>query len=531
MNALAGTSTLIRLILRRDRIVLPLWIILVALVPVSMAASYAELYPTAEALQAFADASMSTTATVGMLGYIYAPTIGGLTAWRAGLNGMFLIVSISILFLIRHTRTEEEAGRRELLGSTVVGRHAPLAAALIVVGGSNLLIGAIIAGGLIAQGLPAAGAITLGLSATCGACAFTALAAVAAQLTHSPGPARAIALVIFALSWVVRAVGDLGQPDGLGWLAWLSPLGWVRLTRAFAGEQWGVFGLFLSLTAVLVVAAFWLSARRDVGAGLLPARPGPASASPALRNPLALAWRLNSGSLIGWSGGVAFFGFLLGTLGFGMSRFVDAPQMRAWAAQMGMADAGDAFLYMVMYVLGQVISAYAIVMALRLRSEELEWRADPLLAAPVSRLKWASSHLIVALVGPAILLLSLGLAIGLGYGLAAGDVGHDLPRLLARTLTPLPAIWVMVGLAAALYGLLPRLAAPVTWGLLVVFFALELGWELQQINPSLFNLSPFAYVHWTIPVAAISLIGLTAFAAALVAAGLVGFRRRNIGTG
>ena len=65
---------------------------------------------------------------------------GGLTAWRAGLNGAFLIVPVSILFIIRHTRSEEEAGRRELLGGTVVGRLAPLTAALITVFGTNLLI-------------------------------------------------------------------------------------------------------------------------------------------------------------------------------------------------------------------------------------------------------------------------------------------------------------------------------------------------------------------------------------------------------
>ena len=44
----------------------------------------------------------------------------------------------------------------------------------------------------------------------------------------------------------------------------------------------------------------------------------------------------------------------------------------------------------------------------------------------------------------------LGLTIGLGYGLSAGDVGYELPRLLARTMVTLPAVWVMTGVAASL---------------------------------------------------------------------------------
>jgi ABC-2 type transport system permease protein len=45
MNALTGTRMLIRLILRRDRMILPIWISIVALVPISMAASFADTIP------------------------------------------------------------------------------------------------------------------------------------------------------------------------------------------------------------------------------------------------------------------------------------------------------------------------------------------------------------------------------------------------------------------------------------------------------------------------------------------------------
>lgn len=529
MNELAGTGALIRLILRRDRIVLPIWVVLVALVPIGIAASFAKLYPSAQALQEYADASMRTVATVGVLGFVYSPTIGGLTAWRSGLQSAFLIAPVSILFVIRHTRTEEESGRRELLGAAVVGRCAALAAALAVVLAANLVIAAILAGGLIGLGLPAAGSSALGLSAASAGWVFAALAGLLAQLTESPGAARGVSLALFALAWFVRAVGDLGAAAGLAWLSWLSPLGWMRLTRAFAGERWWLFGLVLGLAALLAAAAARVAARRDLGAGLLPQRSGPADAAPSLRSPLALAWRLHRGALLAWVAGGVVFGLLLGAVAQSISKFVDAPQMQAWALRMGAHGAGDAFLFLIMYILGQVVSVYAITATLRMRSEETSGGADPILSAPVGRLRWAGSHLFFAALGPTLMLAALGLTIGLGYGLSAGDLAGELPRLLGRTLVTLPAVWVMAGLAMALYGLLPRLAAPATWGALAVFLLLELGWELQQLGQSIFNISPFAHVHWANPVSAASLIGLTAVAAGLAAAGLAGLRRRDIG--
>lgn len=529
MKELTGTGALVRLILRRDGVWLAIWVLVVALAPIGIAASFAGLYPTAEALQAYARESMNTPAAVAMLGLVYSPTLGGLVAWRTGLQSAILIAPVSLYLVIRHTRTEEETGRRELLGSTVVGRHAPLAAALITVLGANLVIASLIAGGLIGLGLPSDGAIVLGLSAASAGWIFAAVGALAAQLTQSPGAAGGISLSFLGLFYLLRAAGDSGgERGGAAWLTWLSPLGWMRHTRAFAGEQLWVFALPIGLVAALVAVAHLLSARRDLGAGVFPPRLGPATASPGLRSPLALAWRLHRGTLLAWILGFAAFGISLGSIAGSISRFVDAPQLQDWVIRMGAQDAGDAFLFIIMYILSQVAAVYAIMAVLEMRSEEVELRAEPVLSTSVSRLSWASSHLAFAGIGPAAMLGVLGLAIGLIYGLSAGDLGHVLPRLLARAMVPLPAVWVMAGLAAALYGLLPRFTF-VIWVVLGVVLTLELGWELGQLSQSVFNLSPFAYVHWSKEVAVAPLIWLAGLAAALTAAGLAGFSRRDVG--
>ncbi len=529
INELSGTRALVRLILRRDRMLLAIWILLAASTPIAIASSFAQLYPTAAALRLYAAESMSTPAAVAVLGVVFSPTLGGLVAWRTGLQSALLIGPPSILFVIRHTRTEEEAGRRELLGGTAVGRHAALTAVLVVVLGANLAISAVIAGGLIALGLPVAGSVALGLSAGSAGWVFAAVAGLTAQVTQSPGTARGIALVVFGASYVLRMAGDAGGEGGaLSWLSWLSPLGWVRLTRAFGDERWWVFGLVAGLTVVLAAADYALSARRDLGAGVLPPRLGPASASPGLRSPLAFAWRLHRGALLAWTIGFGLLGVLLGAVAQSIPKFVDTPQLNDWLAGMGAHDPRDAFLFMVLYILGQVAAAYAMSAALRMRVEEVELRAEPVLATSVSRLRWATSHLVVAAIGPAVVLAALGGLAGLFSGLSVGNVGYELPRLLARAMAVLPAAWVMVGIATALYGLLPRVAVPGTWAVLAAFLLLELAWELQRVSRSVFEVSPFAHVHWATDVTTASLIWLTAVAAILVATGLVGFQRRDL---
>src|SRR5207253_1266407 len=76
------------------------------------------------------------------------------TAVLAGLMSTFLV--------IRHTRTDEELGRAELVSSTPVGREAPITATLILGGAANLVLAVCVAAGFAATGLPGIGALTAG---------------------------------------------------------------------------------------------------------------------------------------------------------------------------------------------------------------------------------------------------------------------------------------------------------------------------------------------------------------------------------
>jgi ABC-2 type transport system permease protein len=267
MSTLAGLGGLVRLILRRDRLLLPLWILVLAVQPIQTAAALDQFYATPAALRELYGTILSTPGLLAMLGPAFDATLGALTVWRAGL--VFTVVGLaSLLTIIRHTRTDEEAGRRELLAATVVGRHAPLAAALLVTFAADLLLGAVVAAGMIRLGLPATGSVAYGLSIAAAGWMFVTVGAVAAQLTEGAGGARGIALGALGLAYLLRAAGDTaGSDSGLGWLSWLSPIGWTQQTRPYAGERWWVLGLAVTFVVVLATVAFALLVRRDVGAG------------------------------------------------------------------------------------------------------------------------------------------------------------------------------------------------------------------------------------------------------------------------
>jgi ABC-2 type transport system permease protein len=158
MTDTTGMSTLIQLIVRRDRWLLAVWAIVGALLPIPLAAGDGSTYTTDAARRAFAESAMANPAEVAMRGFIYGPSVGAMAAWSGGSIGLFVAV-VSVLMTIRHTRADEEAGGRELVAAGVVGRDAPLLAAVSVVVLVNLVMTAVGTVLLIAYGPPAAGSV------------------------------------------------------------------------------------------------------------------------------------------------------------------------------------------------------------------------------------------------------------------------------------------------------------------------------------------------------------------------------------
>jgi ABC-2 type transport system permease protein len=529
-SALTGTIELTRLALRRDRYFLPAWLYVLTAAIASTAYSFRGLYPTAASRAELAASLRGNPSLTALAGPVYGDSIGALTMWKVGLTVAVGAALMGIFTVIRHTRADEEAGRLELVGSTVLGRQAALAASLVVAFGMCLVLALLIAAASILLGLPAGGALAMGAAIGLAGWVFAAVAAVSAQLTGSARAARGIAGGALALAYLVRTVGDSGP--ALSWLSWASPLGWAERLRPFAGERWWVAGLSLAVGAVLTGAASLLAARRDVGAGLLPSRPGRAQAPGWLRSPFALAWQLQRGSLLWWTFGFAVTGAVLGTSAKGIGAALNTQQAREFVTRLG-GQSGiiDAYFAALILMLGVTAAAYGVASALRLRGEETEQRAELVLATPTARIRWAASHLVIAVVGTAIVLGAAGLSAGLAYGLRTGDVGTQLPRLLGAALAQIPAAWLIAGLAVTLFGLAPRLAVPAGWTALGVVALLTLLGPTLRLPQWVMDVSPFTHVP-KLPGGAFTatpLVWLTGVAAVLIAAGLAGFRRRDLG--
>ncbi|MDT5026788.1 MAG: polyether ionophore transport system permease protein [Micromonosporaceae bacterium] len=532
MTAMVGTGPLVRLILRRDRIILPLWVLVFATLPISYASANAGLLTNDAARHAYYQGIVSSPAQLGLLGPVFGDSIGALTAWRVGFLYVLLGLA-SVLSVIRHTRAEEESGRRELIGSTVVGRAAAVVAAVLVTVGANLLIGLIASLGLIGVGQPAAGSLALGAAIASVGCVFTGIGGLAAQLTTGSRAARGLGAVVLVAAFTIRAAGDAGGGEGaLSWLSWLSPVGWAQQVRPFAAERWWVLALPILTTLAVTAVAFAAVSHRDLGAGVVPTLPGPAAASPVLRSPLALAWRLQRGVLLSWILGFGAFGAVLGAIGQSVAdQFGDNPQLVKVLHQLGgVSGLVDAYFASSIGILGIAAAGYAVSATLRLRSEEESQRAEPLLATSVSRVRWTGSHLLFGLLGPAVILTAGGLMAGLVYGASTGKVGHEVSILLSATVLQLPAVWVVAGLAVALFGLLPRLTA-LAWGALAAMVLLGQLGPLLRLDQWVMDVSPFTHLP-RLPggdLAFTPLVWLVVVATAFTTVGVIGFRRRDVG--
>jgi ABC-2 type transport system permease protein len=522
----SGTLGMLRLYLRRDRISLPLWVLLLSLPLATVyVGSIEKVYPTQADRAGFVATIMASPAQRALYGQIYNDSLGAVGIWKAGMFHVLIAVAV-ILTVIRHTRADEETGRTELMDSTAVGRYASLSAALMLSFGASIATGAIGAAGLLSTDIPPGGSLAFGAALAGSGLVFTAVAGVAAQLSPSARFARGVAFTVLAAAFTLRAIGDAGS----GKLSWLSPLGWSLQVRPYAGDRVWVLLLHLTTAAVLTVVAYRLLASRDVGAGLVAERAGPGTAAPALGNVFGLAWRLDRGALLLWTVGLCLYGVVMGSVVHGIGdELGDSTVMRDIIARMGGTSAlEEAFVAVAFAMMGMVAAAFAVSLTLRLHQEESGQRAETTLAGAVSRTRWLASHLIAALAGSAFAMLACGVVGGLVYGSAAGDVGGKLASVVGTAAVQLPAVWLLSAVTVALFGIAPRFT-PVAWGVLVGFVALYLIGSLAGFPQWLLDLEPFAHIPRVgSGFTAAPLLWLLAIDAALIAIGAMAFRRRDV---
>lgn len=529
MTSLAGTGPLLRLAWRRDRWVVVVCVLLLVATAYGSMAATLDLYPTDAAAASGAALLKDNPSITAIYGPVPALTSAGIGVLKTVMMGAVLTAFLAFALVRRHTRSEEEEGRFELVAAGVVGRRAPLAAAVGLALLTVLATGLLSALALLATGVDPAGAFALGTVEVVAGAVMTGVTAVAVQLTSTTRGAGGIAIAVLGLSFLVRAVAD-ASPGSASPLVWASFLGWAEKVSPFGANRFWVLLPALAATVALLAVADLLLHRRDLGSGLWAARPGPARAAAGLSTPLGLAWRLQRGTVIGWTVGMVLLGFVVGGMARSVDQIASTPEVEKMLRQMsgGQGTLLEVFFGTEIRFIAVGVAAFGIAAALRARSEEAAGRAEVVLATPVGRWAWLGSTLLIAVLGALWLLTVMGTCAGLaaasGSPLGVGDL---LPAALATA----PAVLVCVALAVLLFGLLPRWSSA-AWGLLALFVLLGEFGAVLDLPRWAMGLSPFDHLG-SLPggdANPAGLVALAVVAAAVGVAGFAGFRRRDLTT-
>ncbi|MGP6175517.1 ABC transporter permease [Corynebacterium sp. A21] len=529
---LTGFGRLFRLNLRLDRLRLVVWVLSFFLLIAGSVAAVAVAYPTPESLQARA-ALLKNPAAIMMTGPLFAAdnyTFGAMVANEMSLYTFLPAAIMGVLFMVRHTRTEEETGRLEVLRALPVGRWAAPAAALALVVLLNVLVGVAVALGLIITDLAIVDSLAFGLATALTGLVFATIAAITAQITDSARAATGIGLGTIALAYAVRGIGDVLNSQG-SWLSWFSPFAWAQQTRLFVDLRW--WPLMVSVAAILIFTtfAFYLSAHRDLGAGLTSPRPGPARAAHRLLSPVGLALRLESAAFIWWTGGLFFFALGFGLLASELQDMISEIPAVADFIDLDLEDLTRSFGAVMLAMLTIAPIALMVAGVLRLRGEESVGRVAAIIQSGSSRSALLSGWCLVILAWSVIMHIILGFGVGVGMSIADGQLSW-MGEMALAALAYLPAIALHGAIAAVILGLSPRLSAlgwlPVGWAAFVIFLG-----EMINLPDWAKALSPLWHTP-AVPDADLEVLPLgimVVLALVLFALALIAYRRRDLAAG
>jgi ABC-2 type transport system permease protein len=513
------TRVLARLVWRRIQLRTSLWALGMLALTVTTVTSYTDLYSDLAGRAGLTESVRANSSFRALLGVpADLSTSGGYTAWRVGVFFGVLVALYGGLTVVALTRGEEEAGLRELVWAGAIRRRTPLLVATAGTGTGCLLLGAVVTCALLGTGAGGPGAVLFGAAVAATGLFFAAVGALAAQVAGARRPASALVGTVLGASYLVRMVAD--ATDDRAWLNWLSPLGWLERTEAYAGNRVAPLLLPLALAVVVFAAASVLEGRRDLGAGLLRSGRGPAG-SRALRTPEALAARLYAATVLGWASGVAISGAMVAGIAADVATFVGSDPATARLIERlgGSEDLARSYLGGTYRVIGVLVVAVAVGGVLAARREEVAGLAEPVLSRPVPRPRWLGAHLVAALGGAAFVAAAGGLAGAFASPARPGD-----PVAAAANTLP-PAVF-FAGLACVLVAAAPAWAPRLALAVPVVAFVLEYSGRLAGLPASVLAVSPFHYVA-AVPAEPVHVAGaVTLVAAGVVLAGLALVRMR-----
>ncbi len=516
--------------LRRERVGIPIWIISIIGVSVAVALAFPAIYPPGPERDVVAE-TLQNPAMISMIGPAYGIRnyhMGAVMAHQMLLFTAVAVAIMNILLGVRHTRNDEELGRTELIRSLPVGGLSSAGAALLMLALTNLTLTLGLAVGLGVLGLEGMdwpGSILYGVAVGVSGMFFAAAAVLIAQVTETSRGAMGFSFVFLGLSYLLRAVGDVGAEV----LSLVSPLGLVLRAQVYVNNYWWPIFILFAVGVLFVCVAFCLNARRDLGAGLIVARPGRVGASPYLRGPLGLALRLQRVTLISWAVGMLVLGAAYGSVFADIDAFFQTSDIfELLLPSVEGFSLTEQFATTLLAVMAMIGLIPVLLTVLKLRSEEQRNRTELLLAQPIRRSCLMGSYLMVAAVTSLVMQLLSVFGLWLATSAVMAEPLH-FGWLLKGALAYLPVYWVTIGLAATLVSFIPEFAGLIWLHLGYTFFVVYLG-GLLRVPSWMVKLTVFGYVP-DVPLESMGVLRVVILlltAAVFIALGLLGYLRRDV---
>ncbi|MET0735611.1 MAG: polyketide antibiotic transporter [Microbacterium sp.] len=486
--------------LRRDWLQLLLWTVGTALLAYLAFVGVAESYGTEQDRTSLLAAALANPVILLFRGLPSGADEGAFMVFLIFPWLAILAAFMSTFLAVRHTRMDEESGRTELIAATPAGRLLPVGATAVHGILANIVLGILVALAYLAVGMPAEGSVLVGSAAASVGIVFLGVALVAAQLFRTSRGANSASVWITVGTFVIAGLGNaIGTPsDDLtrmesSWLAWLSPFGWGENTRAFDENLWWPVVLCAGVGLGFAWVSLALASVRDVGESFIAERRGHADAAASLGSPTGLVWRLTRGAVLGWTVG----GLITGTLATSLASIVKdigAENPAIEDVLNGIAGGGDieqAAVAVFFTMLGILAACCAVQIITRARQEEAHGTAEPVLAAPVERVRWLADYLVIAMVG--IVLVVAAAVAGAALGIAGQGGDWSLMQdVLVTGAGQAVAASVFLAITAVVFVLAPRLTIALGWTLVLVGMMLGLFGPLFGFPEWLTNLSPVA---------------------------------------
>ncbi|MTV81597.1 ABC transporter permease [Secundilactobacillus folii] len=531
-DRVAQTGYLTKMFLRRDRFAILIW--LLGIIGLIAAGAEKIVGLSGDAAQTN---SLVTALQTPSMAALFVP-LSGATASTAVIFAASMVVftglvsaMMNIFFAVRNTRTQEDNGVLEMIRAHSVGRQSSLLATvfeLLLVNGLVVLLSGFTLQFINMKGSDTAGNWLFSIGIAVLGMMFGSLSLLLAQFASNARGATTMSYGLLGILYVARALTDVRNVK----YTWWTVFGWLEKVDPYGHNRLMPVIYMLGLALVMLTITFLISAKRDLGSGLLPDRLGHRRANGFLMGPISLIFRLEKTSLIAWIVGLAVFGLSMGTLFDTIGDMIhNSPMVAKIIGPAAAASAGRTatlqFAAMMAVIMAIGASVPAISTMLRLNSDEQKGWLESIHARGISRWHIFVAYTLVGIVGSLLSLLAGTL------GMAVGSQGTWQAFAISRILRVfwgfLPANLVVIGIVAVLLGLLGRYQQ-IAWVIpIYALLSIYLGglldfpeWTRRLTPFGWINRVPLRNVQW-------AQVGwLTVLSLGLILVGYFLYRRRDL---